>query len=136
MENKDIYDNFKNQNLGESFGHKNGDNVKVPNDKNTFNLRYEENSIKKSNIIKNTININNNKNRFNIESPKNKSNNRGSNKADFYRIIEENKHSFSPKKITKIEEGYFSNPENNPFLKRVSEKKLKTINSFNHSHEL
>ena len=120
MENNDFYNNFINQNLGESFGHKNEDNKKVPNDKNIINLRYEEN-IKNSNKIKNTINANNNKNQFNIESPKNKS--------------KENEHSFFPQKITKIGEGYFSNPENNPFLKRISEKKLKAINSFNHTHD-
>ena len=129
-------DNLGNQNLGELFVQKNEDNIKSTNDNNIFNLRYEDNSINiKSNNIKNNINANNRKNRFDIETPKNKSNHKESKKDNFYRIIEENERSFSPKKMTKIGEGYFSNPENNPFLKRVSEKKLKTINSFNHIHE-
>ena len=128
-ENNGIYDNFRNQNFGKSFVQKNEDYIKVQNGNKSFNLRNEENNIK------NSIRENNIKNRFNIKSPQNTSIKGESNKANFYRIIEENEHSFSPTKITIIGEGYFSNPENNPFLKRVSENKLKTINSYNHIHE-
>ena len=134
MENNDHDDNFQNQNIGESLGQKMEDNIKVSNDNNIFNIRKEI-SIKKNNNILNDININNRKNRLDMESPKNKSINRESKKNNFYQMIEENEHLFSPKKITKIGERYFSNPENNPFLKKVSEKKLRTFNSFNHTHE-
>ena len=134
-EKNGIYNKFRSQNLGELLDQKNEVNIKVPNDNNIFNLKYEESSIQKSNKIKNSINTNIKKNILDIQSSNNKSHNRESKKDNFYRIIEENEYSFSPKKITKIGEGYFANPDNNPFLKKISEKKLKTINSFNHTHE-
>ena len=47
-------------------------------------------------------------------------------------IFEENEFSFYLKGIIKINEGYFSNPENNSFLKTKS---VKDTNSINYKHE-
>jgi len=50
-------------------------------------------------------------------------------------IFEENEFSFYFQRMIKIGEGYFSNPDNNNFLKKLSDTHMNSFNSINYIHE-
>ena len=132
------------------------------NDKSNFSLTCQDSSIKKinHNIYKNKnfpyVDINqsynsknmtktnnfdcNNKSKINQELTLsfNKShckNEEMLKKEKNFIIFEENEFSFYFQRMIKIGEGFFSNPENNNFLKKSSDTQMNSFNSINYIHE-
>ena len=107
--------------------------------KSLFSIDLNQSSNSK-NITKINNFDNNNKNKYNqnmtISFNKDHYKNEEMLKKDQnFIIFEENEFSFYFQRMIKIGEGFFSNPENNSFLKKLSDTQMNSFNSINYIHE-
>ena len=136
------------------------DNNKFFKNKSFYSRNQSNNNVSKLSASINNNNNTNNSNKVSSNSPKNSNSNSKNNEANDgtissntsnnkidglskknlnYTIFEvkneENEISSSSKGIIQIGEGYFSNPDNNPFLKVISLKNVKKSSSLSYMHE-